>query len=393
MLSLSSRITGQQQRSLTTILLLRRRHFASASTSSSNTTPTKRRLDVAIVGAPNAGKSQLLNQWTQSTVAAVSRKRHTTRDVGILGARTLENTQLVFWDTPGYMRQNSARRDGVDRNVIVNDAEGLVEAVDYSLIVVDAARKLSGDDYKESIVSLMVTALQAEGREEAIVLEEDDFELEQPVEKFGIVLNKVDLVTPKTDLLFLAEELGTLAETTIEHYLNNDNNNNNDVSLEDLFPSIFYTDAKKGEGTEDVLTHLAENLATPAHVWAVDADEVTNLSLTDRLEEIVREKIYRVLHKELPHSVFQVHRGMDERNSGVVEVHQDLCVKSKSHYSIIAGRNLSTIQQMAQRDLQKIFPNNVKVILHLHLRRYKGQQHDQLSHAAMVGTTTTKFVR
>lgn len=73
---------------------------------------TRKRLDVAIVGLPNAGKSQLLNSLVGTKVAAVSRKRHTTRS-GILAARTIENTQIVFVDTPGFMHHASTAREGV----------------------------------------------------------------------------------------------------------------------------------------------------------------------------------------------------------------------------------------------------------------------------------------
>ena len=172
----------------------------------------KERLDVAIVGAPNAGKSQLLNALCGSTVAAVSRKRHTTRN-GILGARTVNNEQqLVFVDTPGFMRYKSARKEGLTRELMTS-AESEMTDVDYTLVVIDSARKLD-DDLKESLVTLMLKAAASQGRIEATAgLEDDDEdsvvdsegraededEVRQEVvrEKFAIVLNKVDLVEPK----------------------------------------------------------------------------------------------------------------------------------------------------------------------------------------------------
>lgn len=339
----------------------------------------KKRLDVAIVGAPNAGKSQLLNVMTQSTVAAVSRKRHTTRG-GILGARTLDDTtQLVFWDTPGFMQHEAARHEGLERNLMISAAQEM-ENVDYSLLVVDAARVLT-DQYKESLVSLMNHALGSDGREEAVY--DEDYVPEQPVEAFGIVLNKVDLVHPKDQLLDLADELGNMAETCIAYYLENAEEPRSG-SMEDIFPPIFYTNAREGEGIDDILNHLKE-LATPCMVWAVEAGQTTIMTPLERVEEVIREKIYRTLHQEIPHAVRQVNRGYTQRAGGIVEIQQDLVVKTKSHYSIIAGRSLATIQQTAQRELEKSVFTNMKVVLRLHLKLNKGQ-HDRFSSADMQGT-------
>ena len=338
----------------------------------------KKRLDVAIVGAPNAGKSQLLNILTQTTVAAVSRKRHTTRS-GILGARTIEDTQLVFWDTPGYMQASSARKEGLDRDLMVS-ATAEMETVDYSLLVVDAARKIS-ENYKETIISLMTHALESQGREEAV--HDEYYTPEQPVEAFGIVLNKVDLVHPKDQLLEFAEDIGNISEACIQYYLEHADEPT-EASMEDIFPPIFYTNALDGEGVEDILGHL-QQLATPCRVWAVEAGQPTIMSPLERIEEVIREKIYRTLHQEIPHAVNQVNRLFVEREGGIVEIQQDLVVKSKSHYAIISGRSLATIQQMAQRELEKaVFPDT-KVVLHLHLKLNKGQ-HDRHSRADMQGT-------
>jgi GTP-binding protein Era len=350
----------------------------------------KRRLDVAIVGTPNAGKSQLLNKMTQTTVAAVSRKRHTTRG-GILGARTFNNEcQLIFWDTPGYLRANSARKEGLDKDLMVA-ATSEMEDVDYSLLVVDAARKLT-DDYKETMIALMMHGLfESEGREEAAIsIDEDgkEFVPERPVERLGIIFNKVDLVTPKTDLLEMAEVMGSAAEVCIEYYLQEYNEEEEGVpppTLEELFPPMFYTNALTGEGTDDILNHL-QRLATPCLEWPVDASESTLMSPVERVEEVIREKIYRTLHKEVPHLVRQVNRVFVERPGGIIEIQQDIVVTSKSHYAIVSGRNLSTIQQMAQRDLQmSIFPDK-KVILHLHLKHNKSQHMDRNSRADTQGT-------
>jgi GTP-binding protein Era len=198
----------------------------------------------------------------------------------------------------------------------------------------------------------MMHALDSEGRVEAIP--DEDYEPDKPKEAFGIILNKVDLVTPKDRLLEMADDLGTMAEQCIAYYMehknddsdydDNDNSHDNEMcdeaSLEDLFPHIFYTNALAAEGTDDVLRHLLQ-LATPCQVWAVEAGQPTMMSPLERIEEIIREKIYRRLHKEIPHAVKQVNRLFVRRGNGIVELQQDLVVKSKSHHSIIAGRNIA----------------------------------------------------
>lgn len=357
---------------------------------------TRRRLDVAIVGAPNAGKSQLLNQLLGQNLAAVSRKSHTTR-TSLLGARTLSNTQLAFWDTPGYQTfKHNTEGDRELRTAALRD----MESVDYTLLVIDAARSLfvdSGrpkdDQYYETILSLILTSLESEGREEITLEEDDDEEAEEEatnliLPKFGIVLNKVDLVKPKTDLLIIMDQLSQVAENCIKHYLENteDDQIKSLVKPEDMFPQFFYTDSLKAEGTDDVLQYL-QALATPSKVWAVQGDnEITDLSLLERMEEIIREKIYRTLHRELPHSIHQIHRGMKETKDGVVVINQDLVVKTKSHYRIVRGRNLKAIELSAQHDLQKnLFPGK-QVVLKLHVAHSKSQHSRSLESAIHGGT-------
>lgn len=359
--------------------------------------PTRKRLDVAIVGAPNAGKSQLLNVLTQSRVAAVSRKRHTTR-TDILGARTMMdvNTQIVFKDTPGYMRLENAKEERLDRNLIVTAAAEMQD-VDYTLLVVDAARALS-DNYRHALVQLMVGAINSRGRIE----EDDDDDLEdidvKVIEessgstssvdsddivskdslnigrpKFAIVLNKVDLVEPKSDLIDLAMEIGGIADICLEDQFEKVNNRPLEFQDKlDLSPIVFYVSALKEDGTDDLLEHLVE-LATPCTSWAVPAGQTTNLTPEEQVQEIIREKIYRCCHREVPHSVQQVNRLFRKVPRGIV-IHQDLVVFTKSHQRLVtgtAGRTLQRIQETTTRDLTKLFGCDVALQLHVKLGKNK----------------------
>ena len=397
-----------------------RRERADNATNNNNASTPKRkeRLDVAIVGAPNAGKSQLLNALCGSPVAAVSRKRHTTRS-GILGARTVnDEQQLVFVDTPGFMRYKSARKEGLTRDLMTS-AESEMTDVDYTLVVIDSARKLD-DDLKESLVTLMLKAAASEGRIEATLgLEDEENEDEDDVaaytdvddgerqtgentikqevvrEKFAIVLNKVDLVEPKEKLLDVATVVGEMGDECVRYierecptYIDDREFDDDDDEasprepdpevLERLFPPVFYISALKNDGVDDVLAHLL-SLTTPCKEWPVPADAAALMSPQERVEEIIREKIYRCLHREIPHQVKQVNRifrPMANPHTGekVIRIDQDLIVRTESHRRLVAGRGgmtLQRIEQDAQRDLMKVF--NCDEQLNLHVKLTKSQ--------------------
>jgi GTP-binding protein Era len=373
----------------------------------------RKRLDVAIVGLPNAGKSQLLNVLTQSTVAAVSRKRHTTRDE-ILGARTVDNTQLVFLDTPGFLRYDHARKEGLDRDIAAT-ATAELDNVDFTLLVVDAARRMT-DDYRESLIELMLRALQSKGRTELSTEDNNDdddddgdgdgnddsqgpstiAQLEQEIEKeleqedvvrprFAIVLNKCDLVKPKFELIDVAEYLGGMAEECVKYRGQTAGKQEVDTDvkldeedIEDLLPYFFYTSAVKEEGVDDVLNFLLEQ-ATPTESWEVEAGESSMQSPEERVEEVIREKIYRCLHKEVPYAIRQNNRLFqvvkDKSGKPGLLIHQDLIVRSKSHQELVfggEGKTLERIRETAERDMKTMF--KCEVVLQLHVKLLKKRQ-------------------
>jgi GTP-binding protein Era len=190
--------------------------------STSSDSAQKKRLDVAIVGAPNAGKSQFLNCVTNTTIAAVSRKRHTTRN-GILATHSRGDSQLVFIDTPGFVQCKTKKDEGMIGDLIRGARDGMDRA-DYTLVVVDAAKKID-DQLREELAMLMIAANQARGRVEDVALDSDgklvevvDDEIDHITrEKFAIVLNKVDLVNPKPLLLDIAEDIGMLGDSCVRY--------------------------------------------------------------------------------------------------------------------------------------------------------------------------------
>lgn len=367
----------------------------------------KRRLDVAIVGAPNAGKSQFVNMVTKTTISAVSRKRHTTRN-GVLATHTRDNAQLVFIDTPGFVQCRSQKDEGVLRDLVKGARAGMDRA-DFSLIVIDAAKKI--DDFmKEELAILMVAAHNSRGRVEDVTLDENGELIEvlngsnvdprDKREKFAIVLNKVDLVNPKEKLLDIAEEIGMLGDACVrykgESFENEEDlvaacEKNEELSaeeeavLENQFPPVFYISALKDEGVDELVDYLHTH-ATPTKDFVLPPNQKSAQSMAERVEEIIREKCYRCLHREVPHNISQVNRvlkkGRMKDGRVALRVDQTLIVKTKSHYRLVMGKSgmtLRRIQETAKRDLLKILQSEGydEVILSLNVKLRKSNDHDR----------------
>ena len=356
-----------------------------ASSSSSPPSPTRegrKRLDVAIVGPPNAGKSQLLNILTKSPIAAVSRKRHTTRS-DLLGARTIGNTQIVFKDTPGFMRIEDAKEERLDRDLIVTAASEMQD-VDFTLLVLDSARSLS-ENYRHALVQLMIGAINSKGRiEESFEDDDDDGDENDSTRsdnekcKFAIILNKVDLVKPKSDLIDLAMDVGSMADVCLEDQFKIYGKELDFEAKLEHSPIVFYVSALKEDGTDDIM-ELLLNLATPCKEWAVERGKATNMTTLEQVKEVIREKIYRSCHREVPHAVQQVNRIFLRIPKKGVVIHQDLVVFTKSHQKLVlgtGGRTLERIQESARKDLRKIFGCDVALQLHVKFSKSKQRRGD-----------------
>jgi len=380
-------------------------HDDASTTTTTKTTQQRKRLDVAIVGAPNAGKSQLLNSLVGSKVAAVSRKRHTTRS-GILGARIFDDTQVVFIDTPGFLHHKMSVKEGVRK--LLGEATSEMECADYTLLVVDAARKL-GDDMERTLITLMFLALRSRGRQE------DGFRAGEknpnarenaPLNKFAVVVNKVDLINPKEKLLMVVSHLGSMAESCIRQLLKQrrspskvrladlvdsvlqnhaaeegfENVHEDDIEIfAAVAPQFLFTSAikKDDEGVDDVLGLLLDR-ATPSKHWIE-----YGMSPVEQVEEIIREKIYRCLHREVPHCVQQQNRMFrhierkkkksgsdDEEGDNLLRIHQDLVVKTKSHMRLVLGsgdKTLERIRSTALEDLEDAFDCEVDLVLNVRI--------------------------
>ena len=266
---------------------------------------------VAIVGCPNVGKSSLLNQILGQKIAIVSSKPQTTR-TKIMGVLTRGACQLVFTDTPGYHRPKNKLGENMVR--AVTDSIG---GVDACLFVVEAE-----GDIKPGELELI----------------EKFKKLDIPV---ILAINKIDMLKDMTAILARINEF---------------------VPLYD-FTAIVPISAVKGIAVEELLDEL-ENLAQPSvHFFPDD-------TLTDQPErviagEIIREKLLRLLDKEVPHGVAVSIEKMRERDdSDILDIEAIIYCERESHKGIIIGKNgamLKKVSTYARQDMEKFFDCHINL--------------------------------
>ena len=269
---------------------------------------------VAVVGAPNAGKSTLVNALVGQKVAIVSPKAQTTR-ARLLGIAIDGETQLLLVDTPGIF--DPKRR--LDR-AMVAAAWGGTEAADLIALVIDAKTGLT-----KRIQPLVDTL--AKRREPKIV-----------------ILNKVD-VTPKEKLLATAQAL-----------------------QEQLAPEdILFVSASTGDGVPQLKSLLAKRV--PEGPWHFPEDQVSDA--TDRMlaAEVTREQLYLQLHAELPYACAVETEKYEERKDGSVAIHQQILIARDSQKAIVLGARGARLKEIGSRARAEMAPLlGRKVHLFLHVK-------------------------
>ena len=277
---------------------------------------------VAVLGAPNAGKSTLVNALVGQKVAIVSAKAQTTRArlMGIaLHDEDSARTQIILADTPGLFEPK--RR--LDRAMVSAAWDGAQEA-DVVLLVVDGRKKRR--DYLEPILASLA---------------------ERPERKI-LVLNKVD-ETPKEPLLIAAQELAGA-----------------DNSWGGQFDEVFFISALTGDGVPELKARLADLM--PEGPWHYPEDQVSDASERLLACEITREQLYRQLHDELPYDSAVRPESYTPRKDGSVEIHQQIVIARDSQKGIVLGKGgskLKAIGEAARKELAALLGCKVHLFLHV----------------------------
>jgi GTP-binding protein Era len=271
---------------------------------------------VAVVGAPNAGKSTLVNALVGQKVAIVSPKAQTTR-TRLMGIAIHGQAQILLLDTPGIFEP----RRRLDRAMVTAAWAGAQDA-DLVMLVVDSKTGFS------SRIEQMLDTLKSRS------------------EPKWLVLNKVD-ITAKEALLTLTSRLGERIE----------------------FERIFMVSATTGDGITDLKQALAERV--PEGPWHFPEEQVSDA--TDRMlaAEVTREQLYLQLHAELPYASAVETEKYEERKDGSVAIHQQILVGRPTQRAIVLGKGGARIREIgaaAREQLSQLLGRKVHLFLHVKVK-------------------------
>lgn len=255
---------------------------------------------VALIGAPNAGKSTLLNQLLGEKLSIVSQKAQTTR-MRVLGLLTEGDTQIGLIDTPGIFQPKKR----IDK-AMVNAAWSSLEGADVILLIADASRPQPDEKLGH--------VMQALAKRKARVV---------------LALNKVDKLR-RDKLLPMTERLNESG----------------------LFDEIFMISAMTGEGVADLKTYLAGRM--PQGPWHFPEDQLTDLPERLLCAEITREQILRQLHEELPYEAAVLPEAWETRKDGSIAIAQTILVTRPNHRAIVLGKGGAQIKAIGSAARQEM---------------------------------------
>ncbi len=271
---------------------------------------------VALIGAPNAGKSTLVNRLVGTKVSIVSHKVQTTRTV-VRGIVMREKSQIIFADTPGIFQP----RRRLDR-AMVDAAWGGAKDADIVCLLIDAERGIKGDAARilDSLDSVKLPKI--------------------------LLLNKIDRL-PHQELLALLKNATERAQ----------------------FDHTFLISALKGDGCEDFLNHLAK--AVPEGPWLYPEDQISDLPARMLAAEVTREKLYLRLHQELPYSAHVETESWEDHKDGSVKINQTIFIQRNAHKKIVIGKKGETIKAistLARKELSVLLERPVHLFLFVKVR-------------------------
>ena len=271
---------------------------------------------VALVGAPNAGKSTLINRLVGAKVSIVTPKAQTTR-ARVLGIVMRGMSQLIFMDTPGI---HSPRR-GLERAMVESAWRGVADT-DHIALLIDASAIRKPDVY-------------------AIIKQLDELG-----HKAILVLHKIDLV-PRSALLELSAEFNSTG----------------------IFIETFMISGLTGDGVEDLLNFLAGHASEGP--WLFPEDQISDMPQRLMAAEITREKLFLQLHEELPYSLTVETESWEDRRDGSVKIDQVIYVRRDSQKAIVlghGGRRVKSVGETARLELEAMLDRRVHLFLFVKVR-------------------------
>ncbi|MDP7374990.1 MAG: GTPase Era [Alphaproteobacteria bacterium] len=271
-----------------------------------------------LIGAPNAGKSTLMNAMVGQKVSIVTPKVQTTRS-RIRGITMQDEAQIIFVDTPGIF--SPKRR--LDRAMVNAAWQGAADN-DVLLLLNDCAR-VSLDDETKMIIAKLVQQEQAA----------------------ALILNKIDLATPEQVLVRTAE-LSTLFS----------------------FEKVFMISAHTGNGLSDLKSWLSQKM--PLGPYLYDPNDLSDLPVRLLAAEILREKLFLNLHQELPYQMTVESESWVEREDGSAEVRLSVFVAREGHRGIVLGKRGQTIKrisQAARKELERVLERRIHLMCHVKYRK------------------------
>jgi GTPase len=271
---------------------------------------------VALIGAPNAGKSTLLNRFLGRKLAIVTPKPQTTR-TRLLGIAIEGTAQIIYVDTPGIF----APRRRLDRAMVAAAWSGAEDA-DQTILLVDAARGVDRDTQR------IVDRFAERGREAVLAL------------------NKIDLVR-RDGLLALADTL----------------------SRKSKFDPVFMISGRTGDGVDDLKRHLAS--AVPQGPWLFPEDQLSDMPERVIAAEATREQVFLQLQDELPYGSTVETERWEDRTDGSVRIEQVILVQRASQRAIVlgeGGQRIKAIGARARAELERMLDRRVHLFLFVKVR-------------------------
>jgi GTPase len=290
--------------------------------------PTETRCGyVALIGAPNAGKSTLLNRLVGRKLAIVTPKAQTTRS-RLLGIAIEGKSQLIYVDTPGIFTP----RRRLDRAMVAAAWSG-AENADETVLLVDAARGIGLDTRR------ILDRLAERGR------------------KSILALNKIDLV--RRDRL-----LGLAA----------------DLAKDGNFDPVFMISGLSGDGVDDMRRHLAA--AAPPGPWLFPEDQLSDAPERLLAAEVTREQVFLQLHDELPYASTVETESWEDRPDGSVRIEQVIYVERPSQRAIVLGdrgQRIKAIGARARAELEEMLERRVHLFLFVKVRENWGEDRERFT--------------